>query len=215
MGTLPKIALAALAGAALLFGTRARGQMRSAARPVTRGLLVGDSLLAGTNPAQVLREQTRAPWDNVAVVGANSEAVLRQAQRALRRQGYYSHVVVLAGVNDGDRPAVFTKTNLQRIYQLGKGMGAQVIAVTETPFKSYPSWNAAAQARQTAAVDWLVRYEGGRYADHVVDAWRQFDDVRRPGQGYLDTRYAAADGLHMNVEGQRHLGALILQAIRG
>lgn len=217
MGTLHKVGVAVLAaGAVLLLGARGRAQSgaRGAARPVTRGLIVGDSLMAGDGAARVLREQTGAPWDNVAAVNANSSVVLQQAQNALRQQGRYSHLVVLAGVNDGDRPAAFTKTNLQRIYQLGKGMGAQVIAVTETPWRGWPSWTSAAQSRQTELVNWLTQGDGRRYADRVVDAWRLMNDPARLGQGYLDPRYARDDGLHLNGDGQALLGALILRAIR-
>jgi len=203
-----KIALAAAALALLLFGSRARSQ----ARAVTRGLLVGDSILAHGGAANVLKQQTGAPWDNVAVVSAGSAAVLQQARTALTRSGHFSHLVVLAGINDGDRPASYTKQNLAAIYQLGKSMGAQVIAVTETPFRGYARWTNAAQIRQNDVVGWLTTRGRGMYADRVVDARTQFTDPQHPG--YLDPRYAADDGLHLNAAGQRFLGALILQTIR-
>ncbi len=223
MGSLGKLGVAALAvGAMLLFGSRGRAQpgTRGPVRHVTRGLIVGDSLMAGGGAARVLREQTEAPWDNAAVVSANSAAVLQQAQENLRQQGRFSHVVVLAGVNDGDRPAAYTKTNLQRTYQLAKGMGAQVIAVTELPFRAYSRWTTVAQARQTELVIWLLQGEGRRYTDRAVDAWHLLEDPARRGQGYLDPRYEAVmqggrpDGLHLNADGQTLLGGLILRAIR-
>jgi lysophospholipase L1-like esterase len=227
MDTLPKIAIGAGVLALLLFGSRARAQgsapggsppnslipvVRGSSRRVTRGLAVGDSHIAADIAIGVLRQQTGAPWDNVAVVGANSSAVLSQAQQNLTQQGKYSHLVVLAGVNDGERPSSYTKTNLQRIYQLGKAMGAQVIAVTEMPWHGYSSWTNAAQTRQTEAVRWLTTQEGSRFADRVVNAWHALDDPAHTG--YLDPRYGTAAGLHLNNDGQRLLGALILQAIR-
>jgi hypothetical protein len=203
METGHKIALGAAALlAALLFGGRSRSRP---VRPVTRGLAVGDSLLAHDGAVNVLRQQTRAPWDNVAVVGAGTGAVLRQAQDNLTRPGVYSHVVILAGINDGDRPSDFSKQNLGEIYRLAKAAGAFVIAVTEMPFKGYAAWNQARQDRQMERLGWLIRYRGGDRVDRVVDAWTQFGEPGRPY--YLDRRYAAPDG-------QRHLGALILQAIR-
>jgi lysophospholipase L1-like esterase len=211
MGLLPKLVLALFASAVLLSRAQsARGQAH--ARPVTRGLVMGDSIAAHGTAVEVLREQTRAPWTNLAVVGANSAAVLRQAQSALRQQGRFSHIVVMAGVNDGDRSSAFTKANLAQIYQLGKSMGAQVIAVTETPFRQYLGWTNAAQIRQNDVVGWLTTRGRGMYADRVVDAHTQFTDRDHPG--YLDARYAAPDGLHLNSDGQRFLGALIVQAIR-
>jgi len=213
----PKIAIGALLAAALLFGARARAQSR--ARPVTRGLVLGDSIMAHGGAVRVLTEQTRAPWNNVAVVGANSAAVLQQARENLQTAGRYSHVVVLAGVNDGARPASFTKTNLTQIYQLAKSMGAQVIAVTEPPARSYTGgWTGAHEMRQNGAVGFLVTQRGGGLADRVVDAWTQLSNPERPG--HLAERYAAImptgrpDWLHLNSDGQRLLGALILQAIR-
>jgi lysophospholipase L1-like esterase len=214
MELLPKIALIATGLALLVYGGRARSQ----ARTVTRGLAVGDSLLAQGGAINFLKQQTRAPWDNVAVVGASSRAVLQQAQAALQHRGVYSHVVALAGANDGDNPASFTKQNLTQIYALAKAAGAQVVAISETPFKGYAGLNQAGLERHNEMVRWLISGEGSRLANRVVDANTQLSDPRRPG--YLDQRYAAImrgdrpDWLHLNNDGQRLLGALILQAIR-
>jgi lysophospholipase L1-like esterase len=205
-----KLAIGAAALLTLLaFGTRGRAQTR--ARPVTRGLVLGDSILAHGGAVNELKRRVGGQWTNLAVVGRNSAHALEQARTALTRQGHFSHVVVLTGVNDGDRPASFTKTNLTQIYQLAKSMGAQVIAVSETPFRGYSGWTSGAQTRQNAVVGFLVTQRGGGYADRVVDAWTQFSDTERPG--YLAPRYAAPDGLHLNSDGQRFLGALIAQAI--
>jgi len=211
--TSTKLAVGAAALLVLLaFGSRGRAQPR--ARRVTRGLVLGDSIMAHGGAVNELQRRVGGEWTNLAVVGRNSAHALEQARSALTQQGHFSHVVVLSSVNDGDRPASFTKTNLTQIYQLAKAMGAQVVAVTETPFRAYSGWTSGAQTRQNAVVGFLVTQRGGGFADRVVDAWTQFDDVRRPGQGYLDSRYAAADGLHLNAAGQRFLGALIAQAIQ-
>lgn len=211
METPTKLAIgAAVLALLLLLGSRGRAQSR--ARAVTRGLVVGDSIMAHGGAVNELKRRVGGQWTNVAVVGANSAAVLRQARQNLTRQGFYSHVVVLAGINDGDRPASFTKTNLTQIYQLAKSVGAQVIAITETPFRAYSSWTNGAQTRQNGAVGFLITQRGGGYVDRVVDAHTQFSDPARPG--YLDPRYAAPDGLHLDSNGQRFLGALIAQAIQ-
>jgi len=171
-------------------------------RRVTRGLAVGDSILAHGGAVAVLHRGSGAVWDNVARVSAGSPAVLRQAQDAFSRMRY-SHVVVLAGVNDGDSPAERTMNNLSQIITLAKRQGARVIVVTETPFREYVSWTQAAQNRQDAVRAWLLSGRSG--ASAVVDA---FALISRVGEDAL-----APDGLHLNQYGQELLGTAILRAL--
>lgn len=178
---------------------------------VTRGLALGDSLTAHGGYVGVLRQRTGAPWDIAAQVGASSGRVLELARQALGGSSArsYSHVVVLAGVNDGR--STRTTANLEAIYRLAREKGALVVAVAETPWGSYAGGvTPEAWARHQTARSWVLGGAGG-LADVVVDSYQALEDPSRPGE--LRPELAARDRLHMNADGQRALGELIARGL--
>lgn len=208
-------ALFALGG--LLFSRGRRDPLqppRAPAAPrataVVRGLALGDSLTAAGGYVEGLRRATGAPWDIVATVGIRSAAILRNAESALAPQRY-SHVVVLAGINDGDLDPQRTIDNLTAICRLVKASGARVILVSETPHRGYVGFQQRAWDRHLAVRQWMLS-QGRGVADVVVDSYQALEDPARPG--WLRPDFARDDRLHLNGEGQGALGRLIAGALR-
>jgi len=179
---------------------------------VSRGLAVGNSILAHGGALQQVSAWTGAPWDNVAVVGSNTASMVPRARDALSRQRY-SHVLVMGGPNDGAREPGYTINNLSQIYRMAKAAGADVIAVTELPWQGYASWSPTAQTRQDGLNTWLKYTKGGGLVDKVIDAHDVFLDRSRAGS-FIRQDLVSPDQLHPNATGQRVLGQLINRAFR-
>lgn len=172
--------------------------------PASMGSVIafGDSLTAGRNSyADILGA------DKVARVGASSAWVRQNALERLA-SATYDTVIVLAGVNDGNGRS--TISNLRDIYSAARAQGARVVAVTELPWRGYPSWSAAAQARQDDTNRWILS-GGDGLVFAAVDAYSALSDPTRPG--YLAPQYDSGDGLHLNAAGQRRLAQVVRQRV--
>jgi lysophospholipase L1-like esterase len=178
------------------------------AGPYTRGLIAGDSMVASPVLTQGLTSLTGIPWDNVAVVGRTSGAILRQLQQSLR-PGVHRVVVVSAGGNDGPGALESTKRNLQAISDLVRAGGADLVLLTEPPFRRYRGVSAAGIERSEASRRWVLR--GGAPARHVVDLHR----ILGRGTAYLRRDYDGGDGVHPNRTGRMAIAREIHGRIRG
>ena len=161
----------------------------------TRGLIAGDSMVATPIFTQGLVRLTSIPWDNVAVVGRTSGAILRQVQRNFR-PGVHKVVVVSAGANDGAGALEATKRNLQVISALVKSGGADLVLFTEPPFRRYRAAATAGVERSEASRRWVL--SGGARAHHIIDLHR----ILGMGTSYILSSYDGGDGLHPNRAGR-------------
>lgn len=142
----------------------------------------------------------------------------------------YSHVIVFGGVNDlySDLTANRTNDRIQRdllaMYQAARERGAEVIAITVTPWGGFSRYFNERRRRATHALnDWIMGQApgplalddpgpgDGRGADHVVDG---FSLLSCGDRDRLCDRYAAPfkDGLHFGPAGHQVLGAAIHEA---
>jgi lysophospholipase L1-like esterase len=166
-------------------------------------MVLGDSVTAhGGYVAILQRALPNLTWENHGVVGQSTRAMLDRA-RPLLTPGAYAGVVVMGGLNDGDRPASWTVANLAEVYRLAKASGARVAALAETPVSSYPSWTAGAQARAEGARRWVLAKPA--HVDVAIDTWNAI-------QGHRE--YYAPDGLHLNASGQAKLGQVAATRLR-
>ena len=190
-------------GAMLLGAFAVRNVLRSWSRLEGRVMCLGDSVTAHGGYIRVLQQTfPKLTFENHGVVGQSTSAILTRA-RPLLVPGAYSGVIVMGGLNDGDRPAAWTIGNLAAIYALAHTSGARVAALTETPVWSYPSWTAGAQARQDEARRWVLSKPAS--VDVSIDVWS-------PIRGHNE--FYAPDGLHLNATGQTKLGQVVAKALR-
>jgi lysophospholipase L1-like esterase len=166
-------------------------------------MCLGDSVTAHGGYVAVLQQTfPRLTFENHGVVGQSTRAMLDRA-RPLLVPSAYAGVIVMGGLNDGDRPASWTVNNLEAIYTLAKASGARVAALSETPVYHYPSWNSGAQARAEGARRWVLAKPA--HADVAIDTWPALR-----GQA----QYYAPDGLHLNAAGQAKLGQVVARKLR-
>jgi len=178
-----------------------------------RVLLIGDSI--GAHGGFVRELDQALPghsFQNEAVVGHSTGRMLTEAERTIR-PNVFSEVIVEGNINDGDRSADWTKSNLRRIYQLARDAGARVVAVGSTPWRGYVRWAQSAQDRADEVERWLAAG-----AEGLIDAYaRVYDAVEDPARpGYVNPAFEAPDHLHLNSRGQQAMGqAILAQAYRG
>lgn len=196
----------AIAGvSALGVGVLALSQLFSK-REYTSGLIIGDSMLATPIFTNALRRMTGIEWQNVAVVGRNSAAILRQLQRNFR-PGVHDVVVASVGGNDGDRSLRYTQENISAIARTVEGAGADLVLLTEPPMRDYARANRDSIARNEASRRWVA--SGATGARYVVDLHRLIGD----GRGHILDEFDAGDGLHPNRRGRLLIARRVVQRI--
>lgn len=176
--------------------------------PYRRGLIAGDSMVATPILTQALQSLTGIPWDNVAVVGRPSGAILRQIQASFR-PGVHQVVVVSAGANDGPTALESTKRNLREIAATVQTGGGDLILFTEPPVRRYRALNSIGVEKSEASRAWVL--SGATGAFQVIDLHR----ILGGGSGYIRTDYDGGDGLHPNREGRLALAREVYSRIRG
>lgn len=182
-----------------------------APRRLTRGLVVGDSIVATPVLTRALQQFTGFPWDNSAVAGRNSEQIVGQVQRALRR-GVHDVLLVSVGANDGNRSLDGTQRNVRSIVETARGRGATVVVLTEPPLRSYRGMGHSIQsqqavARSEASRQWVLG--GGSGADFVVDLHR----VLGGGSARLRPDLDSGDGVHPNTTGREAIAQAVARII--
>lgn len=192
-------------GALGILRTRRRG---SAPRPGP-AVAVGDSIVAHGGMVAVLNTLEGYTWRNHGVVGNSTRQMLARSPEWARRGT--TEVLIMGNLNDLSHrhDASWTIYNLRRLYSIARGLGARVVAVTSTPWRRYAVWTPEAQAKQDLINRWILSGADG-LADAVVDAYSPLVDPATPAA--LDPRWAAPDGLHLNRDGQRELGEVIVGA---
>lgn len=187
-------------------GTALRQGVGAPRRSYRRGLIAGDSMNASPVLTRALRQLTGIPWDNTAIVGKNSQQIVDQVRGGFR-PGEHDVVVVSVGGNDGNRELVWTQRNIEEIARMVRSGGADLVLLTEPPFRSYRGARAEAVRRSEASRSWVLSgVPGVRF---VVDLHR----VLGGGGASILPRFDGGDGLHPNVAGRTELARTVARAI--
>ena len=131
----------------------------------------------------------------------------------------YTHVIVFGGVNDvysdltaGRTPAKI-EADLATMYELARGAGVQVVALTIAPWGGFTRYfNAKRQAATLEVNEWIrARRAAGEIA-HVVDAYALLScgDPQRLCAALTEP---FNDGIHFGKEGHRILGAALHEQV--
>jgi lysophospholipase L1-like esterase len=178
-----------------------------------RAVAIGDSITAHGGYLRTLQQGLPGyQWENAGVVGNSTGQMLTRARSLLSGPGRYTDVIIAGDLNDGDRSASYTVSNIRQMATRAKNTGHRVILVSSTPWRGYARWNQRGQDRQDEVRRWLLSGAEG-LADVVVDGYRPLEDPNRPT--YLNPLYAANDRLHLNRIGQTKLGQEILRQAYG
>ncbi|MCI4319768.1 MAG: SGNH/GDSL hydrolase family protein [Thermoplasmata archaeon] len=134
-----------------------------------------------------------------------TDEVLRRLTRdALDERPDY--LIVLAGVNDvyQGRPLPTIRSNLDELYRLGVGTGANVIAATVLPFDSMTRRQASALHELN---DW-IRGRANELGFPCAETGRSVSDPHD-----RDRLAGSPDGLHPDVAGYRKMGEALAAVI--
>jgi len=186
-------------------------------------LVVGDSLsdprvAGGAYVSEALRDCPATEILNRARGGWMVNQMRRDLERALPELGRLSHAVVFGGVNDvySDETAGRTPDkiirDLERIYELAKGQGAQVIGVTIAPWGGFARYFNPKRAESTRVVNAWIRERAESGELHaVVDAYALLS-CGDPERLCADYEPPFRDGLHFGPAGQKRLGEALAGA---
>ena len=174
---------------------------RKPSKPV-KVLAVGDSLTASMAYCASLKDQLPegSTLKCIGLPGQGTGPILQNLSAHLKP--VYDYVVVLAGVNDiaSGRQMDSIKKNLEQMYLTIRANGAQVIAVTLTPWAGH-SIGKSRTVQTDELNKWIRRH---KLSDKVVDTSSLGDFA-----GRLLSHYGRADGLHRNSEGSTKLAELV------
>jgi lysophospholipase L1-like esterase len=188
-------------GTALAFGAYLWVSSRKPSKPL-KVLAVGDSLTASAAYCAALKEQlpVGSTLSCRGLKGQGTAPILRDLQQNIKPG--YDYVVVLAGVNDlaSGRSLDSIQRNLEQMYLEIRANGAQVIAVTLTPWSGHRIGKTLV-AKTDELNTWIKRH---KLPDKVVNTSSLGDF-----SGRLLSHYGAADGLHLNPEGSAQLAELV------
>ena len=199
-----------LGGAALLLlGGADWMAARRRSGPPTRPLsivAVGDSLTAAGGYCKELQRVLPA-GSSVRCLGAPGEGVAKFLPLAGEgRLVGADYVIVLGGVNDlaSGRSLEHIKQHLSKIYSTAHQYGAEVIAVTLTPWGGH--YKGKKLNWETQELNKWIIYQAP--VEYVVDSQGLGDET-----GYLQSQYGAGDGLHLSPAGQTALGQMIYNQV--
>jgi lysophospholipase L1-like esterase len=129
---------------------------------------IGDSITQGfgvtTSPPEKLEQLqggTKYAW-NYGVGGTTAQQMVTRWEQEVRGRGY-THLVVLAGVNDirNSASAATVEGYLQTIYDEARADGLTLVPVTITPWKNYAgagAWDSTKQTVTDAVNTWILAY---------------------------------------------------------
>ncbi len=192
-----------------------------APKPLRRVLVVGDSLsdeaVGGGGFVKQLRERCRGvSFDNRAKGGFMVNQMRKRLETDVVPEGAYSHALVFGGVNDlySDQTANRTlpriQSDLTKIYEALTSRGADVIAITVTPWGGFKRWYTAERGRNTLSLNaWILNKADNGVIAEAVDAYPLLScgDSER-----LCPELAAPykDGLHFGKLGHQKLAEALL-----
>ncbi len=159
--------------------------------------------------------------DNFAKGGFMLNQIRRRFENEVHNQpkDTYTHVIVWGGVNDlysdltAGRTPEKAELDLRTIYEKAHNKGAQVVAITVSPwggFKRY--YNDRRQGYTLALNDWIREQGRAGKADAVIDAY----GLLSCGQPELlcpEYQQRSPDGLHLGKQGHQVLGKALFDAV--
>lgn len=195
---------------------------RTAPSPIRSVLVLGDSLsdekVGGGGFVKLLRQRCPSVvFDNRSKGGFMVNQIRKQLEKDILPEGRnYSHAIVFGGVNDlySDQTANRTlpriEADLAGIYAALRERGAQVVAVTVTPWGGFKRWYTAERGRNTLSLNaWIVDQAAQGGIAGALDAYPLLScgDAER-----LCPELAAPhrDGLHFGKLGHQKLGEALL-----
>lgn len=191
---------------------------KSPARPITRVLILGDSLsdekVGGGGYVKLLRE--RCPgvvFENRSRGGFMVNQMRKRLETEVLPEGQsYSHAIVFGGVNDlysdqtANRSLARIEGDLTRIYVALKARQVDVITITVTPWGGFKRWYTAERGQNTLTLNrWIADQAAQAVTSKSLDAY----PLLSCGNSELLCPELAApfkDGLHFGKLGQKKLG---------
>lgn len=196
---------------------------KSPARPVTRVLILGDSLsdesVGGGGYVKLLRERCPGvPFENRARGGFMVNQMRKRLETEVLPEGQrYSHAIVFGGVNDlysdqtANRSLTRIEADLSRIYTALKAHQIDVVAITVAPWGGFKRWYTAERGQNTLALNrWVVSQTAQGVTSASLDAY----PLLSCGNPELLCPELAApfkDGLHFGKLGQKKLGQALYE----
>jgi lysophospholipase L1-like esterase len=189
------------------------------ARPITRVLVLGDSLsdekVGGGGFVRSLRQRCpAATFDNRAKGGFMVNQIRKRLEREVLPEGQrYSHAIVFGGVNDlySDQSAGRTlakiESDLSRIYEQLEARGTAVVAVTVTPWGDFKRWFTPERGQNTLS---LNRWIAARADVTPVDAYPLLS-CGEPHKLCPELAAPHKDGLHFGKAGHDKLAQALLE----
>jgi len=133
--------------------------------------------------------------------------------------GTYTHLVVWGGVNDlysdltaGRTPAK-AEADLSVIYEKSRHKGAQVIAITISPWGDFAKYHNERRQGYTLEVNqWIRDQRGAGKVDAVIDAYALLS-CGDPTRLCPELAQRKSDGLHLGKAGHEVLGKALYEAV--
>jgi lysophospholipase L1-like esterase len=132
----------------------------------------------------------------------------------------YTHVIILGGVNDigsdkvAHRPIERIEEDLGAMYTMARARGIEVIAMTLTPWSTFPELYSETRGKKTRELnDWILSQPSTGLVTHVIDAHALLS-CGDPEQ--LCPRWEnrwVRDGLHFNGEAHAVLGQALYEKV--
>jgi lysophospholipase L1-like esterase len=130
----------------------------------------------------------------------------------------YSHVVIFGGVNDlySDLTAHRTNERIQAdllaMYTTAREAGAEVIALTVSPWGGFRKYFNARRGKSTLALNEWIQSQSGTTVAHVVDT-HPLLRCGHPDELCPEYGKPFRDGLHVGKEGHRIIGQALYETV--
>jgi len=186
---------------------------------------VGDSLTdpnahGGGYLAYVQKQCPETRIDNFGKGALMLNQIRRRFEETVHNQpaGTYTHVVVWGGVNDlysdltAGRTPQKAETDLAVIYEKSRAKGAQVIAITISPWGGFTRYHNERRQGYTLEVNrWIHDQLPAGKVDTVVDAYSLLS-CGDPTRLCPELAQRKSDGLHLGKAGHEVLGKALYEA---
>ncbi len=185
--------------------------------------IVGDSLSdyrsGGGKFIRYLEQRCpESQFDNYAKGGAMVNQMRRRfSELFTRNKPHYSHVIIYGGVNDLYSDLTAHRTNdkiekdLSQMYETARANGAQVVALTVSPWGGFLRYFNERRGKNTLALNAWILEQRGKLVDDVVDTY----PLLSCGEYLLcpDYHKPYKDGLHLGPKGHERLGAALYEHV--
>ncbi|HEU5073458.1 MAG TPA: SGNH/GDSL hydrolase family protein [Polyangiaceae bacterium] len=207
-------------------GASASAAPAPAPKQAYRIAAVGDSLTdpnahGGGYLAYVQRQCPETRVDNFGKGALMLNQIRRRFEETVHNQpaGSYTHVVVWGGVNDlysdvtAGRTPKKAEADLAVIYEKSRNKGAQVVAITISPWGGFVRYHNERRQGYTLEVNqWIKDQLAAGKVDAVVDAYALLScgDETRLCPEFAQRK---SDGLHLGKAGHEVLGKALYEAV--